>query len=158
MKNRKITAVITAIVVVAALSVVAFAATAQTPAEILAGLTGQNVDDVISQRTQSGNTYGTLASEAGKLSEFQAQMLENKKAALQARVEAGRLTQEQADEILAQIEEHRADCDGTDCDGAGGGECGLMGGGFGSGFGAGQGRGQGQGGMGRGQGVCLGNE
>jgi hypothetical protein len=113
MKNRKITTVITAIVVVAALSVVAFAATAQTPAEILAGLTGQNVDDVIAHRTQSGNTYGALASEAGKLSEFQAQMLENKKAALQERVESGRLTQEQADAILAQIEEHQADCDGT---------------------------------------------
>jgi len=74
--------------------------------------------------------------------------LEQKKEVLQERVADGRLTQEQADEILANIETNQALCDGTSTDlgmmnGAGLGQ-GLMNGnryGYGSGTGYGNGLG-----------------
>jgi len=63
----------------------AFAAgTGKTPAEITASLTGKSVEQVISERV-AGKTYRTIADEAGKLDEFKAQTLEQKKAILDQR-------------------------------------------------------------------------
>lgn len=50
----------------------------KTPADIAASVTGKSVSDVVQERA-SGKTYGTIAKDAGKLEEFQAQMLEQKK-------------------------------------------------------------------------------
>lgn len=86
--------------------------------------------------------------DASSLQEIKAQRLELKKEILADRVEAGLLTQEQADEITAQIQERQATCDGTGSDRIGQ----MMGAGFGSnGQGKGQGLGQGNG-LGMGQG------
>lgn len=147
MKNLKKTLAVGALVLgIGATSVTAYAAsTYNSPAEALAGLTGQDVDTVVSQKFDSGKTYGTLANEAGKLDEFKAETLEMKKAALQAKVEAGTMTQEQADSIIKAIEENQATCDGS-----GSGKIGQK---MGAGFGMGQGQGKGQGqGLGRGLG------
>ncbi len=147
-KFKKFVAIGLAILVVGAMSVTALAASYKIPAEVVAGLTGKTVDSVIEERNDSGKTYGAIANDAGKLSEFKSQMLEQKKAALLERVAAGTMTQERADEIIAALEQNQANCDGTGSGGIGQ----KMGAGFGGGMGNGQGRGQG--GAGRGQGIC----
>ena len=99
---------------VGAMSVTAFAASAyKTPAEAAAGVTGKTVEEVITQRQDTGKTYGEIANEAGKLEEFKNEMLEMKKDAIAQKVTDGKLTQERADEILKAVEEKAANCDGT---------------------------------------------
>lgn len=137
-----------AVVGVLVTSSVAMAATGNTPAEILSGLTGKTATELYQQRNE-GKTFGAIAEEAGKLDEFKAQMLEERKALLDQRVAEGQLTQEQADEIYRNIQENQADCTGTGSMGQGG----RMGMGFGRGQGQGLGQGQRQG-LGRMGGQC----
>jgi hypothetical protein len=61
-----------------------------------------------------------LADEAGVLDEFKSEMPEMKKDALAERVADGRITREQADAIMAKIEERLESCDGAGCGRAGG--------------------------------------
>ena len=154
-KFKKISTIGVMLLVIGATSITAFAASKyNSPAEAAAGLTGKTVESVIAERTETGNSYGAIASEAGKLEEFKNEMLEIKKDALAEKVAAGKLTQEEADKIIAAIEENQATCDGT-----GSARIGQkMGAGFGGGNCNGQGNGQGrsQGGAGRGQGSCTG--
>ncbi|MDD4801345.1 MAG: DUF2680 domain-containing protein [Syntrophomonas sp.] len=91
---------------------VAYAVSATTPAQITAGLTGKSVE-TLNQERATGKTYGAIASEAGKLEEFKAQMLEQKKVILDQRVEGGKITQEQADTIYTAIQNNQTNCDGT---------------------------------------------
>lgn len=91
---------------------IAYAAEAKTPAEIVSNITGETVENVTSERTE-GTTYGAQALEAGKLEEFKAAMLEQKKAILDGFAKDGKLTQAEADERLKAIEENLANCDGT---------------------------------------------
>lgn len=150
MTNFKKFAVIGAIVLAAAAtSLTAFAASAyNSPAEAAAGLTGQTTESVIAQKSETGSTYGAIAAEAGVLDAFKAEMLEMKKDILAEKVAAGTLTQEEADEIIAAIEEHQATCDGS-----GSGRIGReAGAGFGGMNGSGQGKGQGGAGLGQGKG------
>ncbi len=127
---------------------VAYAADIKTPADITAALTGKSVADVANERAE-GKTYGTIAKEAGKLDEFKAQILEQKKAVLDQRVKDGTLTQQQADEIYNQIKTNQATCDGT-------GNAGI-GKKYGAGFGQGKGMGRGMGcGAGMRNGSCGG--
>lgn len=138
---------------------VVFASEILRPADIAANLTGKSVTEVNQERA-AGKTYGTMANEAGKLDEFKTQMIEQKKVILDQRVEEGRMTEEQADEIYNRIKDNQALCDGTGSGKAQIGKgCGV---GFGNGNGGnGNGKGLGQGrengvdkgqGMGRGQG------
>ncbi|MFA6941370.1 MAG: hypothetical protein WCQ54_10375, partial [Clostridiaceae bacterium] len=86
-------------------------------------------------------TYGTIAKEAGKLTEFKNEILEIKKDALDAKVKNGTLSQERADEIMAALKENQENCDGT-----GSAKVGQkMGAGFGGKNGGGMGKGQGNG-------------
>lgn len=90
----------------------ALAATNQSPAEIYAGLKGITVDQAYTER-DTGKSFGQLAAEADVLDEFQEQMLKNRKSAIQERVTAGTLTQEEADALILRIEENAANCNGT---------------------------------------------
>ena len=129
------------VTVVGAASATAFAASSySTPAEALAGLTGKTEAEVTAERLETGKTYGTIAKDAGKLEEFQAEMLRQKKAVLDDRVEAGLMTQENADAMVSAMEKNQALCDGT---GLGAGA--QMGAGFGRMNGEGHGKGYGQG-------------
>jgi hypothetical protein len=130
MKNVKKLAALLTVAGVLGLSGVAYAADLKTPADIAAAVTGKTAAEVTQERTQ-GKTYGAIAQEAGKLEEFKAQMLEQKKAVLEQRVKDGRLTQEQADQILAKIQNNQAVCDGS-----GNAGIGMK---FGAGFGQGKG-------------------
>lgn len=139
---KRIRRIVIAAVAVAVLAMagVAYAATFKTPAQIVSDLTGKTVESLVQERA-SGKTYGTIASEDGVLDQFKAQMLEQKKAILDERVQNGTMTQQQEDEILNAIKANQANCDGT-------GNAGI-GRQYGAGFGMGNG-------MGRGQGACNG--
>lgn len=146
MNNRKrIVAGFVAVLALAGASITAFAVSAySTPAEAVAGITKKTVEEVTAQR-QEGTTYGAIAAEAGKLEEFKQEMQELYKKALEARVADGRLTQEQADQLLADRAERLWTCDGF---GTGAGAGGL-------GLGNGRGVGRGTGGRGIQNGACM---
>lgn len=158
MKNlRKLILVGAIAAMLVATSVTAFAASSySTPAEAVAGLTGRTVADVTAERYETGKTYGTIANDAGKLEEFQAEMLQIKKDLLADRVAAGQMTQERADAMIAAMEENQLTCDGTgnlrSGQGAGAGFGGRNG--DGQGLGQGQGNGRSMGGNGQCGGVC----
>jgi len=134
---KKIVAGLTVVGMLGAAGIV-YAATAKTPAEIVSGLTGKTLDELYEERA-AGKTYGTIAGDAGKLDEFKAQMLEQKKTVLDQRVKDGKLTQEQADEIYDFIQNNQALCDGTGSAAVGK----TYGAGFGRGNGMGTGNGRG---------------
>jgi hypothetical protein len=111
---KKVIALGTMVLTMGAASGAAFAATSyNSPAEAAAALTGKTKASIISERVQSGNTYGKIASEAGVLNEFKSEMLEIRKNKLNTRVQNQTMTQEQADAIIKSIEANQADCDGT---------------------------------------------
>ncbi|MDD3959936.1 MAG: hypothetical protein PHF65_07065 [Oscillospiraceae bacterium] len=113
-KSKKILVLVTAILTIGAIGfTVAAAATYTTPAEAVAGLTGRTEEDVIAEKTEEETTYGAIAAEAGVSEEFREAMIEIKEDRLDAAVEEGRLTQEEADAILARLQENVANCDGT---------------------------------------------
>ena len=159
MKNfRKVTIIAAAVLVIGATGITGFAASAyQTPAEALAGITGQTVESLLAERQDTDKTYGQIAADAGKLDEFKAEAMEMKRDRLNAQVAEGRITQEKADTIIKTIEERQMDCDGSGCERVGqkeGARFGMNGEGQGlgnrnNGEGLGQrhGQGQGQGGM-----------
>ena len=129
--------------ILTASTVTAFAASQySTPAEAVAGLTGREVQSVIAERVETGKTYGSIANEADVLDEFKAEMLEMKKDKVADRVEAGTMTQERADAIIARNEANQSNCDGT-----------VSGGGMKNGAGNRMGAGFGQGGQGMGNGL-----
>ncbi|GAA0180106.1 DUF2680 domain-containing protein [Clostridium sediminicola] len=135
------------ILLIGATSVTAFAASKySSPSEIVAGLTGRTEESVISERVETGKTYGTIANEAGKLDEFKKENLEVKKDILNSRVEEGTMTQADADALIKRIEENQATCDGT-----GSAQIGKS---MGAGFGRGNGS---RNGMGNRNGNCRGN-
>lgn len=107
----KITVVIAGILVLGSAGT-AFAASSKTPVNIVSELTGKTTDQVDSERA-SGKTYGAIANDAGKLEEFQTQILEQKKSYLDQRVKDGTLSQERADAIYDEIVEAQSSCDGT---------------------------------------------
>lgn len=151
MKFKKIAVILSVILLVGAFSVTAMAATGyNTPADIVAGLTGRTTDSVTTERSESGKTYGTIANDAGVLDQFKSQMLEQKKAILEEKVAAGTITQERADAIIAAMENNQANCDGTESGmGMRSGAC------TGNGTGMGFGGGSGGNGQGFGTGVCI---
>jgi hypothetical protein len=151
MKKIKKTIVVMVVALVMVSAGVAYAATAKSPGEIVSGLTGKTIESVYAERS-NGKTMGTIAKEAGKLEEFKAQMLEQKKAVLDQRVSENAITQEKADEIYNNILNNQANCNGE-----GGNRIGQREGlGFGQGAGKGMGQGKGQG-QGMGFGGRLGN-
>lgn len=139
MKNFKKLIAAATIVGVLGVTGAAYAVGAMTPAGIAAGVTGQTVEQVTAERA-AGKTYGTIASDAGKLVEFKTQILEQKKIILDQRVKDGNLTQAQADQIYASIKTNQVNCDATGSAGIGS----RNGVGFGQGMGMGMGKGAGR--------------
>ena len=117
--KKKLTAA-AAVLTVGLLGVTAFAASDyKTPAEAAACVTGRTVESVTEERAETGKTYGTIASEDGKLAEFKDGILELRKDQLSDRVADGSMTQAQADKTITAIEENQAVCDGTGSAGVG---------------------------------------
>ena len=103
------------LIMVLAASITVYAFTVRTPAEIIADLTGKGTEEVAEIRYESGKTYGEIAYEAGEdtWEKFRGEMLENRRALLDQRAKEGILTQEEADEILENIEVMQENCPGT---------------------------------------------
>lgn len=121
-----------------------------TPADIVGRLTGRDATDVRQERIDTSKTYGQIADEAGVLDAFKEENLDLKKQIVQEKVDNGQMTQDNADQLIQNIEENQVNCDGT-------GSAQL---GQGAGLGAGQGMGAGNGlrdGSGAGQGMGAGN-
>lgn len=156
---KKITATGFMVMAISATGVTAFAASQyNTPAELVAGITGRTVESVVAERTETGRTYGKIASDAGELDEFKAEALEIKKDQLAAQVTAGVMTQERADNIIAVLEENQANCDGTgsaEIEKSLGARFGANGAGMGTGSGKAAERGHGGQGMGLRDGSCY---
>ena len=110
-----------------AATMTSFAAAAyKTPAEAVSGLTGKTLDEVTAER-KSGKSYGSIASEAGKLNEFQQAVYDIHEDRLSEAVADGTLTREQADAQLAAIRERQAACDGNGSGNSTGTGCGAGG-------------------------------
>lgn len=112
MKNIKKLVTLMVVVGVLGTATFAYAATTKTPAEIASALTGKTITEVNQLRT-TGKTYGTIAKDAGKLDQFKAEILVQKKAILDQRVADKTITQAQADEVYTAIKNNQATCDGT---------------------------------------------
>ncbi|HBL85255.1 MAG: hypothetical protein A2Y17_03410 [Clostridiales bacterium GWF2_38_85] len=113
-KFRKPLIVLAAVAVLGAISITSIAAGVfGNPAQILADLTSQSADSVEQAKLETGETYGQMAIDAGVFEEFKSALLEERKADIAERVAEGTLTQEQADAIIARIEDRVANCDGT---------------------------------------------
>ena len=124
-KFRRTLIVLAAIAVIGTISITSLAAGGfGNPAQTLADLTNQNVEDVEQAKVDTGDTYCEMATDAGVYDEFQAARIDDRTDVIESRVADGTLTQEEADEIIADIEERMADCDGT-CEGLGGLNLGL---------------------------------
>ena len=147
---KKILIAVLILVLILATSITAFAVTGRTPAEIVAGLTGKTVEEVADLRYEQGKTYGQMAYEVSEEAweDFRNEMLENKKAILKERVDDGTLTQEEADSIIANMEEMQDYCLEN------GGGFGMMRNKSGNGFGMGNGFRNNGNGMGFGGGRC----
>lgn len=146
-----------AVLLLAGTTITAFAGSEpSTAAEIVAELTGRELQSVIDEKNETGKTYGAIANEAGLLKEFSARLKEMIKLNIANRVAEGKMTKEQADAAFARIEARYANCDG---EGYKEGGTRLMNGsgfGQGAGKGAGQDRGQGEQSLGKGAGQGLG--
>lgn len=113
-QKRIIVALGCALMMLVALPTVAMAAVPSTnAAEIVAELTGRDVDSIIDERINDGKAYGTIADEAGVLEQFKNRVMELRQEAIAARVAAGTMTQEQANYRLQLLEQRRDLCDGT---------------------------------------------
>lgn len=88
------------------------ASTYNTPAEAVAGLTGRTLESVTTEKSETGSSYGSIASEAGVLTEFKTEMFEIKKDQLAEQVANGKITQSEAGAILATWQQNQADCTG----------------------------------------------
>lgn len=120
---------------------IAFAAAADSPAAVLAQITGMTADEAYQGRLQ-GEPYGKMAVDAGTLEEFQDNMLKYRKQIIDERVEQGLMTQEEADAWLEAYQERIEYCTEAGVGGPGYG-CGGAGIGFGRGGFQGQGFGRG---------------
>lgn len=89
------------------------ASTYNTPAEAVTGLTGRTLESITTEKSETGSSYGTIASEAGVLMEFKTEMFEIKKDQLAEQVANGKITQSEADAILATWQQNQADCTGS---------------------------------------------
>jgi hypothetical protein len=115
MKNFKklvTAATIIGIIGLAGIASASYATGSTTPAGIVSTLTGKSQEQVSTERA-AGKTYGTIASEAGKLDEFKSENLERRKVILDQRVKDGYLTQAQADAAYDAMKANQASCDGT---------------------------------------------
>lgn len=78
--------------------------------ETLEKVTGKTADEL---NVSSGQPLGEVAAEEGKLDEFHQEMIAGREERLQQAVTEGRMTQEEADQRLSQMETNFETCDGT---------------------------------------------
>jgi hypothetical protein len=87
---------------------VAFADASWGPLAILEKLSGESQEDIYAMR-EEGETLGDVAKDLGVYDDFRAEALTQKKAMLQEMLEAGEITEAEAERVLTAFES----CDGT---------------------------------------------
>lgn len=109
---KKIIILTLVLAVILTTSITAFAFTGTSPVEILAGLTGKTTGNLANIKYASGNSYGQIAYNEGQdvWEDFMTERFENKKALIKERLADGSLSQEEADEFLAYLEEMQDFC------------------------------------------------
>lgn len=112
-KIKKFLAIGGAVLALSAISVTALAASGNRPAGNAAALTNRTAECVAGECQENGTGDCTNGNGAGASEEFKSAMLERRKAVLDAQVAAGKITQEQADKILADMQANMDACDGT---------------------------------------------
>lgn len=122
MKLRKTLAALSAAVLLASAAVPASAHHGgRVNTEAAVSVLGAAAQTVLNQAYTSHQCVGAAMASVGKLEEFQAARLRLKQEQLQAQVENGQRTQEEADQILANLQERQQNCNGTGngyCDGS----------------------------------------
>ena len=141
MKRFMSTLVLSTLVV--AMAVPTFASSFDRPVEVYADLAGMTVVEAWEEMRESDMTFGELAETNGFGDEFQATIKEVHEDRIEELLEAGVLTEEEAEAAYEQFE---------DCDGVPGAREGTHALGYGEGFGLRDGTGYGRG-QGRGHGV-----
>ncbi|MCE5195952.1 MAG: hypothetical protein LLG09_02310 [Negativicutes bacterium] len=113
-KFRKILALTAMVLTISAGSLNVYAAsTYQTAAEAVAGLTGRTLESVTTEKSGSGSSYGSIAFAAGVLTEFKTELFAIKQDQLAAQVAAGKMTQSEADALLAAWQQNQVNCSGS---------------------------------------------
>lgn len=118
--------------IASSMAVPAFAAEAATPAEIYSELSGKSAEEAWTERHATDKTYGQLAEAAGFLEAFQEKVKALHEVRVKELLEAGKITPEQAQDILKDMEE---------CDGQPGSHAGTHRLNYGNGIGQGEGQG-----------------
>lgn len=119
MKKKKIfiTGLLTVgALVIGAISVSAYMCNPQNKAEILSELTGKSANEIIEERVSENKTYGTIALENSVLEEFKNKNLEQIKTNLNKKVEAGKISKEEADTIISNKENKMQNCNESGSD------------------------------------------
>ena len=128
--SKKVMVLVLAVMILGATGF-AFADGPFGPASIYGEVSGKTEAEAYAEKTEAGATFGELAKEKGLYDEFKAKALEAKKEKIEELVAAGKLTREDADTILENLE----NCDGV--------PSGVMKNGLGLGQKAGNGQGNG---------------
>lgn len=98
---------------IGAISVSAYMCNFQDKAEILSELTGKSTNEIVEERVNENKTYGTISLENGVLEELKDKELEQIKTNLNEKVEAGKITKEEADTIISNREKSMKNCNGA---------------------------------------------
>lgn len=147
---KKLLGVLLLGLLVTSLAFPAFADTFTRPVDIYSEVSGLTVNEAWELRNDSDKTFGELAEENGIYEEFQVLIQAFNKERVSTLLEDGKITEDQADAWLEQID----NCDGTPGQHQGLHQRGLGGMQNGNGQGAGYGR---QNGSGQGRGPGFGN-
>lgn len=112
-KIKKLVGIILSVFVIATITVIIVTAANMNNAEIIAELSGDSIESIVNERSETGKTYGAIVNESGYLAQFKEKSLEMKKEILNERVAEGSITQERANEIIDSIESNLENCDGS---------------------------------------------
>lgn len=125
---KKVLLVLTVGILVLGTMAMSFADGIFNPAQVYGDLVGISEEEAYNLHIDSDKTFGTLASEAGVYEAFTSVMLDSKIQYINQLVTDGKITQEQADGIITNLQ----NCDGT--------QQGILRNSLGYGMGNGQGR------------------
>ena len=94
-----------------AVTVTGVAAYSQSKVDTLVSLTGLS-EEAITDAAEAGKTLGEIALEEGVYDEFKATIVTGFETHLQSKVDDGKLSADEAADLLAQFEAKQADCTG----------------------------------------------
>ncbi len=107
---RKSLMVVGVLVLLLGIGVASHASNLQTPSEVVAELTGLPLEEL--QAIRGHRALHEIVIREGVLEEFKARMLDIKKEMISKGVENGRITEEQASELIGRLESKLDTCDG----------------------------------------------